>query len=241
MKESLFRPNSEPASHRSEQKSSSAEKTQHSTQSRSKKDANSSTGATTLNSAQQSAKQRKLSNTIENSAFFRSQESAVQKITASQTQSTRSDPTNFVQLKEKIKVNDDPSLEIEADILGGTALQHGNAQTEFQRKGKDLSGHHSQPLTAESQTAQLEDARFDRPENDNGVDAAEEYAKANAKDDTKAYLEAKEEGKQDANEAFINSPSPFDHRGFALFKGRLSKLLQNLIQTPRAKLRCKQK
>ena len=71
----------------------------------------------------------------------------------------------------------------------------------------------------------MEDARFDRPENDNGVDAAEEYAKANARDDTReAYLEAKEEGKQDANEAFINSPSPFDHRGFALFKGRLSKL-----------------
>lgn len=225
MKESLFKPNSEPASHRSEQKPSSAEKTQHSTQSRSKKDANSSTGATTLNSAQQSAKQRQLSNTIENSALVRSQESAVQKITASQTQSTRSDPTNFVQLKDKIKVNDDPSLETKADISGAAALQRGNAQTEFQRKGKDLSGHHSQPLTAESQTAQLEDARFDRYKNDKGVDAAEEYAIANARDDTReAYQEAKEKGKEDANEAFINSPSPLAHRGFTLFKGRLSKL-----------------
>ena len=217
MKESLFKPNSEPASHRSEQKPSSAEKTQHSTQSRSKKDANSSTGATTLNSAQQSAKQRQLSNTIENSALVRSQESAVQKITASQTQSARSDPTNFVQLKDKIKVNDDPSLETEADILGATALQRGNTQTEFQLKGKDLSGHHSQPLTAESQTAQLNDARFDRPENDNGYDGAKEAAK----DDTKA---AYEKGKQVANDTFLNSQSPFDHPGFDRFKGRLSKL-----------------
>jgi len=221
MKESLFKPNSEPASHRSEQKPSSAEKTQHSTQSRSKKDANSSTGATTLNNAQQSAKQRKLSNTIENSALVRSQESAVQKITASQTQSTRSDSTNFVQLKNKAKVNDDPSLETEAGIMGATALQRGNAETEFQGKGKDLSGHHSQPLTAESQTAQMAPSGFSRPENDNGFDSAKDAAR----DDTNA---AYEEGKQVANEAFLNSQSPFDHPGFALFKGRLSKLFADL-------------
>ncbi len=229
MKESLFKPNSEPASHRSEQKPSTAEKTQHSTQSKSKKDANSGTGATNLNSVQQSAKQRKLSNTIENSALVRSQESAVQKITASQTRSTRSDSSNSVQLKDKVKVNDDQSLKTLADVMGTSALQRGNAQTELQLKGKDLSDHHSQPRSAESQTAQLEDARFHRPENDSGVDAAEDYAKANARDDTReTYLEAKEKGKQVANEAFLNSQSPFDHPGFALFKSRLSKLFTDL-------------
>jgi hypothetical protein len=215
MKESLFKPNSEPASHRSEQKPSSAEKTQHSTQSRSKKDANSSTGATTLNSAQQSAKQRQLSNTIENSALVRSQESAVQKITASQTQSTRSDSTNFVQLKNKAKVHDDPSLETVADILGATALPRSNAHAEVQRKGKDLS-RHSQPLTAESQTAQMEPSGFHRSKNDKGVDGA--------KRDGIAY----EEGKKLANEDFLKYQSPFDHPGFALFKGRLSKLFADL-------------
>ena len=74
-----------------------------------------------------------------------------------------------MQLKDKIKVNDDPSLETEADILGATALQRGNAQAEVQRKGKDLSGHHSQPLTAESQTAQMIPSGFSRPENDNDM------------------------------------------------------------------------
>lgn len=213
MKESLFKPNtanSEPACHRSKQETSSAATTQHSTQSKSLNDVNSSLGATILNSAQQSAKQLKLSNTIDNSALVRSQESAVQKHTASQTQSEKSDSKNFAQLKDKVKVNDDPSQETEADITGANALQRGNAQTEFQLKGNDLSEHHSQPQSAASQTAQLAPVGFSRPENDKGFDGAED------------------KGKQLANQAFLDYKSSFDHPGFTLFKGRLSKLFAEL-------------